>query len=260
MTHLLEIRNLSLCFPCGGVPLEDVTLTARPGEMLAIVGASGAGKSLLARAVLHLLPAHARMGGEIRLNGIPLSPATAAGMRGRALALVPQSVTFLDPLATVGQQIRWAARRAGLPRSFPVDQALARVGLPPEVARLYPGAISAGMARRVLLAAALAGDPGVVLADEPTDGLDPDNLRRVLRRLRALADAGRTVVVITHDLVTALAYADRVAVMRDGRILAEERAAAFSGDGSALLSDWSRRLWNALPQNAFDTADRSTHA
>ncbi|UFM64470.1 ATP-binding cassette domain-containing protein [Paracoccus sp. MA] len=230
MTHLLEIRNLSLRFPCGGMPLEDVTLTARPGEMMAIVGASGAGKSLLARAVLHLLPANARMGGNIRLNGIPLSPATAAGMRGRVLALVPQSVTFLDPLATVGQQIRWAARRAGLPRGFPVDQALARVGLPPEVARLYPGAISAGMARRVL------------------------------RRLRALADAGRTVVVITHDLVTALPYADRVAVMRDGRILAEERAAAFSGDGSALLSDWSRRLWNALPQNAFDTAGRSTHA
>ncbi|RDW12878.1 ATP-binding cassette domain-containing protein [Paracoccus thiocyanatus] len=260
MTQVLEIRGLSLRFPCGGMPLADVSLTARPGQILAIVGASGAGKSLLARAVLHLLPPNARMTGEIRLDGAPLDPAAAAALRGRVLALVPQSTTFLDPLAKVGQQLRWAARRAGAPQPFAVDQALARVGLPPQVAKLYPGAISAGMARRVLLAAALAGDPAVVIADEPTDGLDPDNLRLVLRRLRALADAGRTVIVITHDLITALPYADRVAVMRDGSILAEERAAAFCGDGAALISGWSRRLWNALPQNAFDAADGSVHA
>lgn len=260
MSHLLEIRDLSLRFPCGGMPLEDVTLTAQPGEMLAIVGASGAGKSLLARAVLHLPPPNARMRGEIRLNGEAVTPAKAARLRGKVLALVPQSVTFLDPMATVGQQLLWAADRAGRPRrGFSVAETLAGVGLPREAARFYPGAISAGMARRVLLAAALIGDPDVVLADEPTDGLDPGNLRLVLARLRALADAGRTVVVITHDLISVLPHADHVAVMLKGRVLAVERAAAFSGAGEALCADWSRRLWTALPQNGFG-ADQAAHA
>lgn len=257
MSHLLELRDISMRFADGSLGLDRITLTARPGQLTAIVGASGAGKSLLARAVLGLPPSGARIDGEIWLDGTLLDPAAIAGLRGRTLALAPQSLTYLDPMATVGRQLARAARRLGLGRrGFSVDAALAGVGLSPMVAQLYPARISAGMARRVLLLVALAGDPAVVLADEPTDGLDPENLRRVLDKLRGLADAGRTVIVITHDLVTTLPYADQVAVMRDGRIVARERPADFAATGEALTGEWSRRLWNALPQNGFDPGMR----
>ncbi len=231
------------------VGLDDIRLAARPGELLALVGTSGAGKSLLVHAVLGLLPPNALVREEMRLDGRPLDARAKAALRGRRIALVPQSLAHLDPLAPIGRQLRWAARRSG--GDPDVAATLRSLGLPPETGRLHPGAVSGGMARRILLAAALASPADIFLADEPTDGLDPENAALVLARLRALADAGRTVLVVTHDLSAILPHAERVAVLREGRIVSEERAADFTGSGERLRGDWSRRLWRALPQNDF---------
>lgn len=236
------------------VGLGCATLDVRPGEVLALVGASGGGKSLLAHAVLGLLPPNARVRGEVRLDGQPLDEAALRGARGRRLALVPQSPTHLDPLAPVGRQLAWAGRRGG--RAVDVGLALAAVGLPAASAALRPAELSGGMARRALLAAALGTGADTILADEPTDGLDPRNAATVLATLRQAADAGGAVLLITHDLALAIPVADRVVTLWDGATLPAEAASAFRGVGDDLRHEASRRLWQAVPQNGFQAGER----
>ncbi|MCM5557017.1 ATP-binding cassette domain-containing protein [Pleomorphomonas sp. JP5] len=233
--------------------LSDLTLDVVRGEVVAVFGASGAGKSLFAHAALGLLPGNAVVTGSIRFEGERLDAARIAALRGRRIALVPQSISHLDPLATVGRQLGWAARRAGR-KGFTAGDAVAaldRFGLDGAVLARYPHTLSGGMARRVLLAIATLGEPDLVIADEPTNGLDPDNADRVFGYLRGFADAGKGVIVISHDLSAAVASADRVAVLRDGALVATEQAATFREDGGAGLTPYARALWRALPQHAF---------
>nr|WP_201742154.1 AAA family ATPase [Mangrovicoccus ximenensis] len=117
--------------------------------------------------------------------------------------------------------------------------------------RDYPSQLSGGMARRVLLAMAASGAPDLLVADEPTAGLDPENRDTVLRLLRDHAGAGGAVLLITHDLKAALPFADRVAILDEGRMSGLEPAAAFRGDGGFLTSGHARALWRALPENGF---------
>lgn len=255
MGHL-DIRDLRVSFGRRRglrretvVGLRSATLDLRPGEVLALVGESGGGKSLLVHAVLGLLPVNAEVSGEVRLDGALLDKVALRHARGRRLALVPQSLTHLDPLAPIGRQITWAARRAG--REIDVAEALARAGLPASAAALRPASLSGGMARRAFLAMVLGGSADILLADEPTDGLDPENAALILRSLRRMADEGAAVLLVTHDLALALPFADRVVAMEDGRTLAPEDARSFTGTGEALRLDSNRRLWQALPQNGF---------
>ncbi|WP_156105239.1 ATP-binding cassette domain-containing protein [Litchfieldella xinjiangensis] len=261
-TALLEVSDLSLRFTrrsgwfrqsyING--LCNVSLSVARGEVHAVVGASGAGKSLLAWAVMGLLPANARCTGTLRFDGQPLDASRQARLRGRSLALVPQSVAALDPLARCGDQLRWAAQRAGIPTTS-IQQRVARVlgqyGLEPGVTRAYPHTLSGGMARRVLLAMASIGDADLIIADEPTVGLDHANRERVLGYLRDLAAAGKAVLLITHDLRHALKSADHVTVMRSGTTVECAKAHQFSGEGSQLTTAYARALWQALPSNAF---------
>jgi peptide/nickel transport system ATP-binding protein len=243
--------------------LTEVTLDVTAGEVLAVVGSSGAGKSLLAHAILGILPRNAVVGGQIRFEGAGLDAASLRTLRGRRIALVPQSIAHLDPLARVGDQVRWAARRAGLPRGMAQEAcaaALQEFGLSEGVAEAYPHAVSGGMARRVLLATAMVGHADLVIADEPTDGLDPANAALVLRHLRGLAERGKAVILVTHDLVSALPFATGVAVMRDGALLGIERAEDFSADGAGLRSPYARALWRALPENGFAVAREPRNA
>jgi len=235
--------------------LADLTLDVERGEVVALFGASGAGKSLFAHAVLGLLPANAVVTGSIRFEGERLDVASIAALRGRRIALVPQSLSHLDPLATIGRQIGWAAKRAGC-RGFTRGDAVAaldRFGLDGSVLESYPHRLSGGMARRVMLAIASVGDADLIIADEPTNGLDPDNAEKVFGFLRGFADEGKGVVVISHDLAAAVASADRVAVLRDGALVATEQAATFR-DGGEGLSPYARALWRALPQHTFQGA------
>ncbi len=229
--------------------VEGVGFTVAAGEVVALAGESGAGKSLIAHAILGLLARNAVLRGKIIFDGQPLDEATLPALRGRTIALLPQQISHLDPLARAGSQIGWAARRAGAPAR--VAERLAEVALPGVSARLYPHQLSGGMARRVMLAAAHAGAPRLLVADEPTAGLDAVNRDALLARLRGHADAGGAVLLITHDLVAALPDADRVVILCEGRMRGVERAGDFAGSGAALGSAEARALWRALPENGF---------
>lgn len=256
MEPILEIDGLSVSFTqydrgLGRRELpviRELTLAVRPGQVTAVVGASGSGKSLLAHAILGLLPYNSRMEGELRYDGQPLTPRRLSRLRGREIALVPQGVTYLDPLMKVGPQL-WGGRRDGGVRRT-VRDTLDRYGLGPETEGLYPFELSGGMARRVLIASAVAGNPRLVIADEPTPGLDARSGARVLGHFRELAERGAAVLFITHDLELALGIAHRVAVFYAGEIV-EEGAAADFGSEKGPRHPYARALWDAMPQNGF---------
>jgi peptide/nickel transport system ATP-binding protein len=230
--------------------LDGVDLDARPGEFVALVGQSGSGKSLFAHAVLGILPRNARVGGRILYAGALLDPSRQRALRGRRMVLVPQALTWLDPTATTGRQVGWSARAAGLPAGrAAVIAEFARYGLAADAADLYPHQLSGGMARRVLTAIATISRADLLIADEPTNGLDADACRLALTLLRRLADEGRTVVVITHDLPAVLPFADRVAVLHSGRTVEIVDAGAFRNGGP--MHPYSRALRAALPEYGF---------
>jgi peptide/nickel transport system ATP-binding protein len=263
---MLELDNVSVSFvryrgllrrtrvTC----LSGVSGEVAAGEVRAVVGASGAGKSLLALAILGLLPSNAEQGGSIRFAGEDLTAERVKALRGRRIAFVPQSIACLDPLARTGRQVAWAARRAGIPRSriaSVVRGATARFGLEGRAERAFPHELSGGMARRALMAIATIGPADLLVLDEPTTGLDPDHVHTMMTNLRAFADEGRAVLVITHDIAAVLPVADRVTILRDGASVETAAAAAFSGTGDGLRSPYARALWRALPQNEFAGLD-----
>jgi peptide/nickel transport system ATP-binding protein len=254
---MLSVQNMSLSFTQYQRGLRkrelrvitDLSLDVNPGEIVAVVGASGSGKSLLAHAILGILPRNASCQGEMSFEGQALTPQRQESLRGRAIALIPQAVTFLDPLKTVGAQ----ARESGSLRVSEAEQraVFARYGLAPEVDALYPFQLSGGMLRKVLLSTAVLGGARLIIADEPTPGLDAESLTEVLSHLRQLADEGRGIMLITHDLVSACAIADRIAVFYAGTTLEVAPARDFSGRGERLMHPYSRALVKALPQNGF---------
>ena len=252
---LLEVSDLSVSFRMYDSGLEQkqlpvissLSLKVLPGEILAVAGSSGSGKSLLASAILGILPGNATVSGSLRFDGEPLTPERQAKLRGTEIALVPQSVAFLDPLMKVGAQVdghrkpRPTERRRKLFRRF---------GLPEQTERLYPFQLSGGMARRVLLCCALMDAPKLIIADEPTPGLDLSLAQAALADFRAFADAGGGVMLITHDIELALTVADRVAVFRDGTVVEETSVAAFASPDT-LGHPFTRQLWHALPEHGF---------
>ena len=229
-------------------PVQDLCLTIYPGEMLALVGASGSGKSLLAAAILGTLPYNAVCTGEMTFLERPLTPERQRRLRGREISLIPQSVNSLDPLCKVGRQIRMGDGSAAARRGC--RTLLARYGLEPEVEDLYPFQLSGGMARRVLIAAALFKGPRLVVADEPTPGLDRPAAQQVLAHFRELVQSGLGMLLITHDLPLALEVADRVQILYDGRTVEEAPAAAFLHP-ETLAHPYTRALLAARPEQGL---------
>ena len=252
--ELLSITNLSVSFRMYQrvlthtmvAGMHDVNLRLNCGEILAVVGASGSGKSLLAHAVLGILPYNAMTSGEMRYRGELLDAALQEQLRGREMALIPQSITYLDPLMRVGREV------CGLYVS-PADMAATfrRLHLEERVQRLYPFQLSGGMARRVLFSTAVITDASLIIADEPTPGMDVKSAVEALQLLRELADAGKGVLLITHDIDLAVEVADNVAVFYEGRTVDMAPAAAFHGDGAELVHPYTKALYHALPQNDF---------
>ena len=247
---LLEIHDLSVSFSRYGRGLDreelrvisDLHLTVRPGEVVAVAGSSGSGKSLLASAILGILPENARVGGHIHYKGEELTPERQRRLRGKEIALVPQSVAYLDPLMKVGPQTGSPGRRREVFR---------RLGLPEGVDGLYPFQLSGGMARRVLVSTALLSGAELLVADEPTPGMSLDQALEAVSMFREMAEEGRGVVLITHDIDLAVSFADRVAVFYAGTTVETAPAADFRAGPEALRHPYSRALWRALPQNGF---------
>ena len=254
---LLEIHDLSVSFRMYDHALEqhdlqvisDLHLTVRPGEVVAIAGSSGSGKSLLASAILGILPGNATVHGHLHYKGSQLTPERQAQLRGTEIALVPQSIAYLDPLMKVGKQADGHRK----PRPTEKRRKLfARFGLPEKTENLYPFQLSGGMARRVLVSTALITDAQLIIADEPTPGMSLDQAMEALKLFRTLADEGRGVILITHDIDLAFAFADRVAVFYAGTTVEIAPAADFRTGPEALRHPYSQALWRALPQNGFE--------
>ena len=232
--------------------LRDLTLSVHEGEILALVGASGSGKSVLADALMGLFDANAVASGEMWFDGHRVAPGDLGSLRGRGISLVPQGVSSLDPLMRIGEQVRGEAR--GADRRARKEDARRRMarqrelfeayGLGPEVERMYPHELSGGMARRVLLMCALMEEPRLLIADEPTPGMDDESAAVAARDLRAFAQDGGGVLLITHDLDFALSVADRLAVFREGTVVEETSVAAF-GRAEALRDPYARELSRA---------------
>ncbi len=228
--------------------IRDMHLRIHAGEMVAVVGSSGSGKSLLAHAIMDILPYNASLEGEMLYRDEPLTRENIRRLRGSEIVLVPQSVAYLDPLMKTGAQVR-KGRRDGASRQA-ARAALARYGLGKEIDALYPFQLSGGMARRVLIATAAMGNPKLVIADEPTPGLHESAARRVLGHFREIADAGAAVLLITHDLELALEVADRIAVFYAGVTVEDASTEDFISE-ETLRHPYTRALWRAMPRNGF---------
>jgi len=230
-------------------PIKDLNLELYQGEILAIIGSSGSGKSLLAHAIMGILPYNATASGDVFFKGERLTEKVREKIRGKELFLVPQSVTYLDPLLTVEKQIKISMEKESSSdiRDSEIDKLLAHYGLGPEVRRYYPHQLSGGMTRKVLLVCALAADADVLIVDEPTPGLDEAALQDVLDDFNKLRDAGKSVLMITHDIKAALKIADRITVFYEGESVETALPEDFTDNGIRLKHPYSRKLVQALP-------------
>ena len=235
MAELLEVQNLSVSFetPKGEVQaVRDVSFTLHTGEVLAVVGESGSGKSALCKAVMKLLPASGRIrAGGIYINGTDISRFGERKMhklRGKLFSMVFQDpMTSLNPTMTIGAQIAEAVRvhDPKLTRRQIYDRAaelmqLVEIDRAQERMHLYPHHFSGGMRQRCVMAIALAGNPTILFADEPTTALDVTIQAQILGLFRKIQqDLGMATVFVTHDLNVAAEAADRVAVMYAGKIV-----------------------------------------
>lgn len=255
---ILSVKDLSVSFQMYDNGLEkydlkvisNLTLDVRPGEIVAIAGSSGSGKSLLAHAVMGLLPENASISGEISYKGKVLSQKEKEALRGKEMALVPQSVSYLDPLMKVGTQVR--GRKADKEIIKAQREIFRRFHLDEKTEQLYPFQLSGGMARRVLVSTAVLSGAEVIIADEPTPGLDLEMALEALKIFRELSDEGKAVILITHDIDLAFHIADRIAVFYAGTTVEMADAKDFLEGVDALRHPYSKALWKALPQNGFE--------
>ncbi|GAA4727505.1 ABC transporter ATP-binding protein [Nocardioides endophyticus] len=230
----IRAKGLSVFGHRGGQPVsiaDDVSIHVRPGESIAIVGESGSGKSITARAMLDLLPQGLDAKGVVELAGAPLAGLTrrqAQRLRGGELAFVMQDpFTMLNPISRCGEQITAKLRDENgkrLSKKARREQAHIRLGevgiSDPAVADRYPFELSGGMRQRVAIAAAIAENPRVLIADEPTTALDVTTQKEILELLSKLRDTHRLgLILITHDLRVAFSVCDRVYVMYAGEII-----------------------------------------
>lgn len=255
---ILSVKDLSVSFQMYDNGLEkydlkvisNLTLDVRPGEIVAIAGSSGSGKSLLAHAVMGLLPENASISGEISYKGKVLSQKEKEALRGKEMALVPQSVSYLDPLMKVGTQVR--GRKADKEIIKAQREIFRRFHLDEKTEQLYPFQLSGGMARRVLVSTAVLSGAEVIIADEPTPGLDLEMALEALKIFRELSDEGKAVILITHDIDLAFHIADRIAVFYAGTTVEIAAAKDFPEGVDAFRHPYSKALWKALPQNGFE--------
>ncbi|MFB8759504.1 ABC transporter ATP-binding protein [Streptomyces nigra] len=251
---LLEVRNLEVTYPGGAAAVRGVDLTLEAGQKLGIAGESGCGKSTLALALLRLLPPGTRVGGEVLLDGEDVL--TMRWGRVRAVRWAGASIVFqgamhsLNAVHRVGDQIaepillhRRATPAAARRRT---GELLEQVGLPAVRASAYPHELSGGQRQRVMIAMALACDPRLVVADEPTTALDVMIQAQILRLIeRLVAEQELGLVAISHDLAVLAETCDRMAVMYAGRVVEEGPARTVYEDA---VHPYARALSEAFPR------------
>ena len=260
---VLSLTDLSVDFPTPGATVsavDRVSLTVAPGELVGLVGESGCGKSTLASAVMGLLPPQARVSGSVMLEGEEIIGASAGhlrSLRGARMAMIFQDPsTSLDPTFSIGSQVADAIKaHQHLPAAQAREQAirlLQQVGIP-DAARRYntpPHRFSGGMKQRVVIAAALANNPRLLIADEPTTALDVTIQAQILRLMASLAKEHHTgVLLITHDLGVVAQVCQRVGVMYAGQLVEEAPVATLF---AAPQHPYTKALLAALPSNVAE--------
>lgn len=253
--EILKVKDLSISFTqYNGLKKEttqtihNLSVSVHEGEIVAIVGASGSGKSLLAHSILGILPYNAQLNGEIYFYGSPLTEERKREERGKNIALIPQSVSYLNPLIKIGSQIRKGDNSlAAKERCLEI---LKKYKLDEKVANMYPFQLSGGMIRRILISTAVYSSPKLILADEPTPGLDPRTLNHIAEHFQELANEGIGILIITHDLDIALKIANRIVVFYDGMTIEDISTDDFCSIEN-LNHPYTKALFHAMPQNGF---------
>lgn len=260
MGELLEVNNLSISFTQyvqglnrhDSKVISDLTIDIGESEIVAVLGSSGSGKSLLAHSILGILPYNANVTGEIKYKGQVLDQELKEKLRGKEICLIPQSVNFLDPLMKVSEQAIGECKDEKEHDAKKVIQReiFARYGLDESVDDLYPFELSGGMARKVLLSTALIGDPDLLIADEPTPGLDVKSVEETIEDIKNLKEHGKGILLITHEIDVALKTADRIAIFYSGYVIEINKVENFK-NADNVLHPYTKALINSLPRNGF---------
>ncbi len=258
---LLDVQSLNVHFPTrqGAVHASrDISFRLEAGEVLGLVGETGSGKSVIGQAIIRLLPSGTRIAGRIIFSGqdlTALSESAIHALRGSSISLIPQNPSgALNPVMASGRQIAEFFESQGRSRTAARVRArelLAAVGLVPvdRIEREYPHQLSGGMRQRLATSIALGGDPGLIIADEPTKGLDYRARETTARLLREIHTTGQAaLLLITHDLDLAERICDRIAVLYAGEIVEIGTAAQVF---SAPRHPYTRALIRAIPKNGL---------
>lgn len=259
--EILDVRNLRVTIHTNDreiYAVRDLSFKVRKGKALVIVGESGSGKSVTARTLLGLLPPDAvSIGGSIRFNGqelIGLRERELQGIRGPGISMVFQDpMRSLNPTMHIGHQIAESVRKhLKLSRKSAAERAielLSMVGIPNarDRARDYPHQLSGGMRQRVMMAIAIACNPQVLIADEPTTALDVTTEAQIMELLMSLqSDLGMGLILITHNMGLAFSYGDEIAVMYAGRIIERAPTQVLLGD---VRMPYTRGLLDSIPKS-----------
>ncbi|WP_309707698.1 ABC transporter ATP-binding protein, partial [Armatimonas sp.] len=255
---LLSLENLEVSFPAGAV-VRGVSLSVKRGETLGVVGESGSGKTMTALSALRLIPEPGRVtAGKIVFEGknlLELSEKEMRQIRGGRIAMIFQDpMTSLNPVFTIGDQIAESVQlHKGVSKSeakAAAVEALRRVQIPDAErrARQFPHELSGGMRQRAMIAMALASEPDVLLADEPTTALDVTVQAQILTLIRKLQqELGMAVIFITHDLGVVAQVCDRVAVLYGGQVMEEADVYTLFANPK---HPYTQGLLNSLPEMA----------
>ncbi|HCC0886771.1 TPA: ATP-binding cassette domain-containing protein [Salmonella enterica] len=226
--------------------LDNISFDIAPGEMVALVGGSGEGKSLLLQGLLDLLPENLRFRGEITLDGLRLDRHAIRQLRGNTFSYVPQGVQALNPMLNVKKHLRRACRLTGhIWDEAHMIPLLQQSGLEATVLNRFPRQLSGGMAKRILACHASISQARYILADEITAWLDTVLANQLLDHLRSLCEQGCGVLWVTHDLMLASRYADRIVALYQGRITDNIRREQLQ---SGEMSEPLKRQWQSLPE------------
>jgi len=257
MSACLDIANLSAVLPNGQRVLRSVSLSVQPGEVRALVGESGAGKTMIGKAVLGVLPSSVRIvEGDMRLEGEDLGklqPKARRTLIGARTALIPQDpLTALNPSRRIGPQMTdrlvrilgWSGEKADQRVRQLLDEVQIRD--PDRVLKCYPHELSGGMRQRVLIAAAFAAEPRLIVADEPTTALDVTVQKQILRLIAALQrEHGTAILFVTHDLGVVAKISQKVSVLYAGKVVEEADTAALFASPQ---HPYTRALMAATPR------------
>ena len=256
--NILEVKNLNIGFNMYDKLLNqklyqmvfDLNVTIKKGEILAIAGSSGSGKSLMAHAILGILPKNTVVSAEIKFKNEIVDENRLSQLRGKEITFVPQSIAYLDPLMTIEDQLM---RKDINKQDF--FKVMDTLGFTKADLGKYPFQLSGGMARRVLIANTILSKADLIIADEPTPGLSLDLAIEVLNHFRNMANDGKGILLISHDIDLVCNIADRMSIFYGGHILETLNTKDFLKGEKYIIHPLTKAFWKALPQNDFEETD-----